>query len=63
MSHNYYRIVVNMSNLSVEVIDIESKKKDMNIFMGVGVIKVHVKQNVTQKTNIKSFILCSRCLK
>ena len=34
MSHNYYRIVGNMSILSVEVIDIGSQKKDMNIFMG-----------------------------
>ena len=31
-----------MSILSVEVIDIESQK-DMNIFMGVEVIKVHLK--------------------
>ena len=63
MRHNYYRIVGNMSILDVEVIGIESKKKDMNIFMGVGVIKVHLKQNTTQKANIKSFILCGRCLK
>ena len=63
MSHNYYRIVGNMSILSVEVIVIESQKKDMNIFMVVGVIKVHLKQNMTQKATIKSFILCSRCQK
>ena len=25
----------------------------MNIFMGVGVIKVHLKQDMTQKANIK----------
>ena len=42
-----------MSILSVEVIDTENKKKDMNIFMGVGVIKAHLKQNMTQKANIK----------
>ena len=46
MSHNYYRIVGNLSRLSVEVSGIESQK-DMNIFMGVGVIKVHLKQNMT----------------
>ena len=63
MSHNYYKIADNMSVLSVEVIGIESQKKDMNIFMGVGIIKVHLKQNMTQKANIKSFIMCSRCLK
>ena len=33
MSHNYYRIVGNLSILSVEVIDFESQK-NMNIFMG-----------------------------
>ena len=64
MCHNYYRIVGNMSILSVTVIGIESqKKKDRPFFMGVGVIKVHLKQNMAQKANIKSFILCSRCLK
>ena len=52
-----------MSILSVEVINTENKKKDMNIFMGVGVIKAHLKQNMTQKANIKSFILSIRCLK
>ena len=52
-----------MSILSVEVIDFESKKKDMNIFMGGRGNKAHLKQNMTQKANIKSFILCSRCLK
>ena len=51
-----------MSILSVEVIDIESKK-DRDIFMEVGVLKVYLKQNMTQTANIKSFILSSRCLK
>ena len=30
-------------------------------FLGVGVIKVHLKQNRTQKESIKSFIMFSRC--
>ena len=35
----------------------------MNIFMGVGVevIKLQLKQNMTQIAHIKSFILCSMC--
>ena len=52
MNHNYYRIVVNMSNLSVVVIGIEGKK-DKNIFVEVGVIKVHLEQNMTQKNKHK----------
>ena len=65
MSHNYYSFVGNMSILSVEVIGIECQT-DMDIFFfggggGVGVIKVHLKQNRTQKASIKSFILFSRC--
>ena len=63
MSHNYYRLVGNMSILSVEVIRIEGQEKTRTFFMGVGVIKEHLKQNMTQKAIIKSFIQCSRCLK
>ena len=36
MSHNYYRIVDNMSILSVEVIGIESQKRHEHFYGGRG---------------------------
>ena len=52
MSHNYYRIVGNMSIYMLKSLALRAKK-DMNILMGVGVIKVHLKPKHDAKSKHK----------
>ena len=57
MSHNYYRIVGNMSILSIKGIGIESQKRHEHIYGGRGNKSTSETKHDT-KANIKNHLYC-----